>query len=299
MTPTELNQEYGISGSLIFEASPGGLTRAVISTPLAEGDIYLQGAHVAHWTPRGQKPVLFMSCKSFFAPGKAIRGGIPIIFPWFGGRSDGKPGPAHGFARSVEWSVEKTGLVDNGTVEIVFGLAADDASRALGFDAFTARFTVSIGAELVMALDIGNQDDQPLRCEEALHTYLAISDIRNVSVQGLEGTNYIDKTDNFVRKVRPQEPIAIAKETDQVHLDTDATCTVSDPTWNRKIIVSKTGSQSTVVWNPWIAKTAGMADMAPDEWERMICVETANAADNTLVIEPGGTHRLTTTISVE
>ena len=151
MTPAELNHTFAIASALSFEAAPGGLTRAIISTPRAEADIYLQGAHVAHWTPSGQKPVLFMSSKSFFAPGKAIRGGVPVIFPWFGGRSDGKPGPAHGFARSVDWSVESTGLLDNGAVQIVLGLGATDASRALGFDHFSARFTVNFGEKLEMA----------------------------------------------------------------------------------------------------------------------------------------------------
>jgi glucose-6-phosphate 1-epimerase len=298
MTPTELNQRFGIKDALTFETAPGGLTRALISTPLATAEIYLQGAHIAHWTPSGRKPVLFMSSKSFFAPGKAIRGGIPIIFPWFGGRSDGKPGPAHGFARSVEWAVDKTALLPDGTLEITFTLSADEASRALGFDAFHVRFTVALGAELDMSFEVTNNGSDPLRYEEALHTYFAISDIDKVAVNGLEGTTYIDKTDGFKHKTQPAEAIHIAKETDQVHLNSEATCTVSDPVWNRSIVIAKTGSSSTVVWNPWVAKTAGMADMAPDEWRGMVCVETANAADNTVVLAPGHSHRLTANISV-
>jgi glucose-6-phosphate 1-epimerase len=298
MTATELNQRFGISDALNFETAPGGLTRAVISTPLATAEIWLQGAHVAQWTPRGQKPVLFMSSKSFFSPGKAIRGGIPVIFPWFGGRSDGKPGPAHGFARSVEWAVDSAALRPNGALEMVLVLAADDASRALGFDAFTVRFTVTIGAELGLSFDVSNEGAEPLRYEEALHTYFAVSDIDNVAVRGLEGTTYIDKTDGFRRKTQPDQPIHIAKETDQVHLNTQATCTVVDPVWKRSIGIAKTGSNSTVVWNPWITKTAGMADMAPEEWHNMICVETANADENVVVLAPGASHTLTTTISV-
>src|SRR5580693_3822718 len=120
MTSTELNREFGLANALRFETEPGGLIRAVISTPLAEAEIYLQGAHIAHWTPRGHKPVLFMSSRSFLEPGKPIRGGVPIIFPWFGPRSDGKPGPMHGFARTVPWSVESAGLPSDGAVEIAF-----------------------------------------------------------------------------------------------------------------------------------------------------------------------------------
>jgi len=298
MTPTELNEKFALSGALEFEATPGGLTRAVVSTPLAEADVYLQGAHVTHWTPRGHKPVLFVSGKSFFKPGKAIRGGVPIIFPWFGGRSDGKPGPAHGFARSALWSVESSRLLDSGAVEIAFRLSADDASRALGFDGFSALFTVAIGTELDMSLEVVNNGSAPFVYEEALHTYFAISSIHGVSVSGLEGTTYIDKTDGFSRKVRPDEPISIAKETDQVHLNSTSDCVVSDPAWARAITVVKTGSHSTVVWNPWIEKTAGMSDMEPGDWQGMVCVETANAADNTLTLAPGESHKLTTGISV-
>jgi glucose-6-phosphate 1-epimerase len=278
---------FAIPNALQFDTSPGGLTRAVISTPLAEAEIYLQGAHIAHWTPRSQKPVLFMSAKTFLAPGKPIRGGVPIIFPWFGARSDGQPGPAHGFARTSLWAVESTRLLDSGAAELVFTLPGH-----------AVRFTATIGIELEMALSVSNQTAEPLIYEEALHTYFSVSDVCNVSVEGLEGTTYIDKTDGFIRKVQPNAPIRIAKETDQVHLSTTSTCIVSDPGQGRSIVIRKTGSNSTVIWNPWIAKTAGMADMAPDEWQGMICVETANAADNAVTLAPGESHRLTATISL-
>lgn len=299
MTSTELNQQFAIANALRFETAPGGLTRAVLSTPLAEAEIYQHGAHIAHWNPRGQKPVLFLSSKSFFAEGKAIRGGVPIIFPWFGPRSGGKPGPMHGFARTALWRVESARLLDSGAVEIVLALEADDASRALGFDAFSVRFTATVGSELTMSLEIVNGSDAAFEFEEALHTYFAVSDIREVAVAGLEGTTYIDKTDGFRRKIQGDEPIRIGKETDQVHLNSAANCVISDQPWNRRIVVRKTGSLSTVVWNPWIAKTAALADMAADEWQGMICVETANVAENAVTVESGGSHRMTATISVE
>jgi glucose-6-phosphate 1-epimerase len=299
MTSTELNLQFALANALRFETAPGGLIRAVISTPLAEAEIFQQGAHIAHWAVRGRKPVLFISSKSFFAPGKAIRGGVPIIFPWFGPRFGDKPGPAHGFARTSLWTVESAMLLDSGAVEIAFGLAADQASRALGFDAFAVRFTATIGSELSMSLDVSNRSQAPLIFEEALHNYFAVSNVRDIAVRGLEGTTYIDKTDGFSRKVQPDAPIRIGKETDQVHLDSTAACVISDPTWDRRIVISKTGSNSTVVWNPWIAKAAAFQDMAPDEWQAMICVETANVAGNALTLAAGDSHRLTTTITVE
>ena len=298
MVPKPASQ-FDIPNALRFEDTSGGLVRAVVSTPAAEADVYTQGAHVAHWTPRGQKPVLFVSSKSLFAPGKAIRGGVPIIFPWFGNRSDGKPGPAHGFARSTEWAVEGTKLHGDGRVEITLMLAPNDATRAFGYGAFHLRFRVIIGANLEMELETRNDANEPLTYEEALHSYFAIADIHQAWVSGLEGTTCIDKTDGFKRKTLGNEPVRIAKETDQVHLNTKATCIVHDPVWNRRIIVEKTGSDSTVVWNPWIDKTKGMSDMAPDDWQKMVCVETANAADNAIHLAPGETHNLTASIHVE
>jgi glucose-6-phosphate 1-epimerase len=294
----DLTSQFGIPAALRFEDTPTGLVRAVISTPAAEADLYLQGAHVTHWTPRGQRPVLFVSPKSQFAPGKAIRGGVPIIFPWFGARGGGLPGPAHGFARSVEWSLEATRLLDGGRVEITLALAPNEISRAAGFDAFHLRFRVTVGPELEMELETRNLSTQPLTYEEALHTYFAIGDIDQVSVSGLEGTAYIDKTDEFKRKKAGQEALRIAKETDQVHLNTEAACVVHDPVWDRRIVVEKSGSNSTVVWNPWIEKTAGMADMTPDAWKGMICIETANAADNTITLAPGAHRQMTASIRV-
>jgi glucose-6-phosphate 1-epimerase len=291
--------QFDIPNALRFEDGLGGLVRAVISTPAAEADVYLQGAHVTHWAPRGQRPVLFVSPKSLFASGKAIRGGVPIIFPWFGPRGDGQAGPAHGFARNTEWAIEETKLRNDGTVEIALTLPPNDASRGFGYAGFHLRLRVIVGSELEMELETRNDAKEPLVYEEALHSYFAIGDIHHASVSGLEGTAYIDKTDGFKRKKLGADPMHIGKETDQVHLSTKAACVVHDPVWNRRIIVEKSGSDSTVVWNPWIEKTKGMSDMAPDDWKEMICLETANAADNAIHLLPGASHKLTASIRVE
>jgi glucose-6-phosphate 1-epimerase len=271
----------------------------VISTPAAEADLYLQGAHLANWTQRGQRPALFLSPQSLFAAGKAIRGGVPIIFPWFGARSDGKPGPAHGFARTSEWTVESTTQREDGRVEITLALSENDATRELFDGAFRLRFRVTVGSELEMELETSNQGKTPFTFEDALHTYLAVGDVQRASIFGLENTTFIDKTDGFKRKKLGSEPMRIAKETDQVHLDTRAICTVWDPVWDRRITIEKSGSASTVIWNPWSEKSKGMSDMAADGWKQMLCVETANAADNAVLLAPGASHKLSAKIRVE
>ena len=282
-----------------FEAGPGGLQRAVISTTAAEAELYLQGAHLVRWTPREERPVLFLSSKSLFAEGKAIRGGVPIIFPWFGARAEGLPGPAHGFARTSEWTVESARECGDAGVEVVLGLQSDEASRELFDGDFRLRFRVMIGGELEMELEVSNESGVPFRFEEALHTYLAVGDVRQASLTGLEGTEFVDKTDDFKRKKQGGEGLRIVKETDQVHLNTRGACSVWDPVWNRRITVEKTGSDSTVIWNPWIEKSRGMADMELDGWTRMVCVETANAADNAVVLAPGSSHKMAARIHVE
>jgi len=290
---------FELPGAVWFEDGPGGLTRAVISTPSAEAQVYLQGAHVTNWSPRGQKPVLFTSSKSLFEPGKAIRGGVPIIFPWFGPRRFGQPGPAHGFARTMTWQIEATRIRPDGNAEIRLTLDPNDATRALGYSAFQLRLRLTVGSELHMELEVRNDSSAPLVFEEALHTYLAIADIRQALVSGLEGTLYIDKTDGFQRKTLNDGPLQIGKETDQVHLNTKSPCVVHDPVWDRRIVVEKSGSESTVVWNPWIGKAEAMSDMGPGEWQQMICVESANAADNAVPLAPAAVHKMTASIRVE
>lgn len=291
--------KFSIADALRFERADSGLVRAVISTAAADAVIYVHGAHVAGWTPHGERPVLFLSLRSLFAPGKAIRGGVPIIFPWFGARGEGKPGPAHGFARTSEWTVENTKLHDDGRVEIALALSPSDTSRGFGYDAFHLRFRVTFGKQLEMELETRNTGSDPLRCEEALHSYFAIGDIHQASVSGLEGDTYIDKTDGFRRKKLGNGPLRFAKETDQAHLNTEAACLIEDPVWNRRIRVEKRGSGSTIVWNPWIEKTREMPDMAPDSWQQMVCVETGNVADNAVELAPGESHTLAATIFVQ
>jgi glucose-6-phosphate 1-epimerase len=194
--------------------------------------------------------------------------------------------------------VEATRLRPDGDVEITLTLDPNDATRALGYSAFQLSLRLTVRSELQMELEVRNDSSSPLLFEEALHTCLAIGDIHQTRVFGLEGTLYIDKTDGFQRKLLDHAPLRIGKETDQVHLNTKSACVVHDPVWNRRITVEKSGSQSTVVWNPWIDKANATSDMAPGDWQRMICVESANAADNAVPLGGGDTQKMTATIRV-
>jgi glucose-6-phosphate 1-epimerase len=281
-----------------LEKGQGGLQRLVIQTAQADAEIYLHGAHVTQFQPKGQKPVLFMSAKSMFEPGKPIRGGVPICFPWFGARQAGQPGSPHGFARLIEWelvSVEQTSDI----VEIHLRLVSSEATRALWTGEFEADYRVRIGTTLSLELQVRNTGSQPLRIEEALHTYLSISDARQISIEGLAGTSYFTAVGTPRTETEGAAPIRITAETDRVYLNTQATCVAHDPGWQRKLVVKKTGSNATVVWNPWIAKAKAMPDFGDDEWPFMLCIETCNVRENAITIAPGQSYIMSAVVSVE
>jgi len=281
------------------ELGRGGLRRLMIDTPLAEAEIYLHGAHVTHFQPRGQKPVLFMSAKSWFEAGKPIRGGVPICFPWFGPRQDGRQGPAHGFARLVQWELAGAETASDGTVEINLRFVSNAATRERWDGEFELNYQVRVGAALGLELRVRNASSRPIRIEEALHTYLAVSDVRQVSIEGLANTTYSDRVGTPHTEVEGTAPIRITAETDRIYLKTRSTCVVHDPGWERRLVVEKTGSDATVVWNPWIAKAKAMPDFGDDEWPAMLCIETCNVKEHAVTIASGQSHTMGAVIRSE
>ena len=297
MDIAQLEEHYGIPGVLTFHATASGLIYASITAPLATATVYLQGAHVAAWQPKGQQPVIFVSRKSDFAPGKPIRGGVPIAFPWFATRHDGKTGPSHGFARIQDWTLAFAALAGD-DLHMTFTLGPTEISRNLGYDQFRLAYQLTIGRTLTMQLTVVNDADAPLVFEEALHTYYAIADIHEVSVTGLEGVTYLDKNDNLQSKVQ-HGAITITEPTDRVYLSTATTCVLHDAGSKRHITVAKTGSNTTVVWNPWESGAPKLPDLDPTEWHEFIAVETVNAAVNSVTLAPGAKHVMQAHVTVE
>jgi glucose-6-phosphate 1-epimerase len=282
----ELKRRFAVRGVSI-EPGEGGLTRVVVETPEAEAHVYLHGAHVTRFHPRGGDDLLFLSAKSLFAPSKAIRGGIPIIFPWFGAKADDATAPMHGFARTADWDLVDVRKGTHGSIAVVLELNSSDSTRKVWPYDFQLRYTVTIDHSLDLTLEVKNLSKSDFTFEEALHTYLTVGDVRKVSIDGLAGREFLDKTDSARRKTQPAGAISIVGETDRVYLNTSDTVTVSDPVLSRKLVVDKKGSNATVLWNPWIAKAKAMADFGNDEWPGMLCVETANAADNAVTVAAG------------
>jgi hypothetical protein len=202
----DLEQRYGIPDAVRFEAGPNGLTRVVVVTPQAEAQLYLHGAHLTHYQPRGDRPLLFLSEQSRLAADAPIRGGVPIVFPWFGPKAGDPSAPTHGFARVAEWSVESATQAADGSVELVCCLDSAMATHPSWTQAYSLRYRVAIGSLLELVLEVHNPSEKPFAFEEALHTYLSVGDARQLSVTGLADTTYIDKTDGARRKVQGPEP---------------------------------------------------------------------------------------------
>ena len=281
-----------------LEKGPGGLDRLRLSAAEGEAHVFLQGGHVSHFQPKGEKPVLWMSAESRFEAGKPIRGGVPVCFPWFGPKAGAPEAPMHGFARILSWAVAGVTREPDGGLRAALELSAEAAARGGFPHELALSLSVSVGRSLRLSLTARNVDAAPATFEEALHSYFAVSDVRQVRVFGLEGVGYVDKTVAMARKPGETGPIAIAAETDRVYLGTGGTVTIEDPGWRRRIAVGKSGSATTVVWNPWIAKAKAMPDFGDDEWTGMVCVETANAGDDAVTLAPGASHAVTATIEV-
>ncbi len=297
MEREQLNKRFGLPGVVAFGAGPGGLTQATITTAGGTATVLLHGAHVTGYRPTGQEPVLWMSEGSWFAPGKPVRGGVPVCFPWFGSTGPAADSPHHGFARLVQWRVESVrGDADQAT--IVLTIASDDHTRQLWPREFELRHTVTVGEALSMSLDVRNTGAEAFTITEALHSYFAVSDIRDVAVTGLEGAEYIDTVGEATRLRQGDGPIRFESETDRAYVNTGAPCVLDDPGMGRRITVAKSGSLSTVVWNPWSAKAARMPDYGGDEWPGMVCIETANIHDNAVNVAPGEAHTMDARIRV-
>lgn len=285
-------EQLEIPGIVSIGPGNGGLERIVITSPHATAEVYTQGAHVTRFEPKGQKPVIWMSQSSWFEAKKPIRGGVPICFPWFGPRAGDPKSPAHGFARLLPWEIESVQRHGE-RIQITLKLQSSAATREYWPAEFTARHIITIDQALEMKLEVINNSNSPIQFEEALHTYLAAGDSRQVTVEGLGGTQYIDKVDGAKTKQQTDPLIRFTGETDRVYLNTTSRCTVHDPVLKRRIEISKSGSAATVVWNPWINKAKAMPDFGDEEWPGMLCVETANVARHAITLEPNATHVMT------
>jgi glucose-6-phosphate 1-epimerase len=287
--------------SVTLAEGAGGLPLLHLSTPVAVGEIYLHGAHISAWTPAGEDSVIWMSKASVFAPTEPIRGGVPICFPWFGAGRQGGMSSVHGYVRLADWSLVAAEDVD-GVVTLALRLTDADVAGLPGMQAwqhaFELTYAVTFGTELAIALAVHTSGDEEYSFEEALHSYFAVNDIRQVTIEGLDGAPLLERAPHTGNDSAQQVgPVTFTRETDRVYASL-ATLAIVDPAGRRTIGMAKDGSANTVVWNPWTDKAAAMADFGDDEWPHMVCVETANVLQHTVTLGAGNTHTMSTRYSV-
>ena len=282
-------------GRVTFLDGQGDLPMLEITTPWSTAEIYLQGAQVTQFQKKEEPPLLFLSQCSRFTEGHPIRGGIPVIFPWFGPREGlGQ----HGFARVKAWDLKEFIHAPDGSVSVRFRLPS--CPEASAYPDFTAEYVVTVNQSLTLQLIITNQSqDAAFGFEDCLHTYFDVGDVTAIAINGLKGLNYLDQVAGFVEKTETSDALRIGCEVDRLYVNSTGTVTILDPRLSRRILVEKQGSASTVVWNPWIAKARRMPDFGDEEYERMICVESGNVASNSISLPPGASSTLTVKLSSE
>jgi glucose-6-phosphate 1-epimerase len=294
--PQELDSRFGIPSRAQVVASASGTPKIRITTQQCTGEMYLYGAQVTSWKPANTPEVIFLSSKAVFTAGKAIRGGIPICFPWFRAKTDDHQAPAHGLVRTKIWTLESIDQ-NSGAITVAMSTLSDADTKKWWPHDFRALLRVTFSAELKLEFTVTNTGATAFRFEEALHTYHTVGDIHKTRIHGLDGVSYLDNT-NSNRENKQSGDVVISAPTDSAYVNSQTAFDLLDPALNRRIHVAKKNSHTTVIWNPWIEAAHAMADFGDDEWQQMLCAEAANIMANAVDLPAAKSHTLTVTMSV-
>ena len=293
---SELDRRFGIAGIAKVSEGNGGLPRVHIAGSSGVGEMYLHGAQITSWKPASHDEVLFVSTKSRWQEGQAIRGGIPICFPWFRAKADNAQAPAHGVVRTRSWELEAITENDKGAT-VSMHTHSDEQTRRWWPGEFRLVHRVTFGPQLTLELVCSNTGTTPLRFEEALHTYNRVADVAQARLQGLDKARFLDNTDSNKEKTQGGE-VAIASQTDSAYMNNQSAVDLFDPAMQRRIRLTKQNSRTTVVWNPWREGAAGLKDLGDAEWKQFLCVEASNVLDDSVDLQPGQEHKMTAVLSV-
>ena len=299
MTIDQLNNEYAIPGQLEFIKGKGGFPLIKIDNGKARALISIYAGQVLSFQPANQAhDLLFLSDAAYYQEGKAIKGGIPVCWPWFGPDPEDRGRAAHGFVRNRPWTVRATETLADGDTRITLGLVDSTETRGIWSAAFDLSLEVTVGNGLRVELLTRNTGDQPFPISQALHCYFNVGAIGQVQVLGLENTDYIDKVADGGRNTQVGA-VRFDQEVDRIYLDVPSGLVIDDAALGRRINITSTGSHTAVVWNPWAELSVTMGDLGDDDYQRFVCVETVNAANDTIEVKPGGEHRLGADYRVE
>lgn len=291
--------DYEIENELQFVEIEHGFTYIEINNARAHATISTYSGQVLSYRPKSQqKDLLFVSDKAYYEDGKAIKGGIPVCWPWFGADPEDLGRPAHGFVRNRQWEVTGSESLGDGSTRVVLGLVDSDETRAIWPNPFKLGIEITVGDSLKVALVTRNTGNDAVTISQALHTYFYVGDIGKVKVLGLEGLQYLDKVADFAEKTQ-SGPVTIEGEVDRIYKGVTGELKIDDAALGRRIRITSTGCSTAVVWNPWIEIAASMGDLNDDDYRNMICVETANAGSETVEIAAGDEYRLEAEYTIE
>jgi glucose-6-phosphate 1-epimerase len=294
----ELNARFSKQGRIAFETGPGGVVVARLESGGASCRVSLIGATVLSYLPEGGGEVLFLSRRSSFQPGKAIRGGIPLCLPWFGDDPTGSGLPKHGFFRLFEWEVGGTSFQD-GDSSVLLTLADSPATREYWPRSFRAECRVSLGDALEVSVRLTNEGTEAFGLSCAFHPYFAISNIGKIELPGLDGEEYQDRLEASAAESRKVQSgsMRFSGEVDRIYARSQPVDIVDEGA-GRKVRVAGSGTTKTVVWNPWKEKCAAMADLEAGDYLRYVCVEPGSIAPPEVRVEPGATFEAGMSIEV-
>ena len=295
-TPEELTKILSVAPELSVSEPEPGFPVIKVSTKTSTATIALHGAQVLTWIPEGQQPVLYVSPRAKYEAGIPYRGGIPVCWPWFGQVPDEPSKPQHGFARTRFWDLieAKSGAA---TAHLTFKLALDDEARAMFPHDCEVTVHITVGDKLSVALKTKNIGEELFKVGGALHTYLTVGDIDRVQVEGIKECHYIDQLEDPPISKFQEVPVKIEEETDRSYRSV-ASVLMRDLGQKRSVFVDKSGSRSTVLWNPWIEKSKAIQDLPDRAYLEFVCIETANAGTDQPTVRPGKTHTLETVIGL-
>lgn len=286
----------------------GALTCWRLSLNGSELLITQQGAQILSYQQAGQQPIIWLSQEASYEPANSVRGGVPVCWPWFGNLQRNPPAVqgmhaqplqagAHGLVRSIDWALQEVDQQDN-SISITFSYNSLEQPLPDWPHAAQLTLSVRLDTQLHISLECRNLGIQPLTFSQALHSYFAVSDIRQVSVKGLHDCQYIETLEDWQTRTQ-QGDLRFAGETDRIYLNTPPTLHICDPGWQRSIHLQSSGSNSAVLWNPWIDKAQRLSQFADSAWQRMLCIEHANVLDDAVTLAPNAQHQLGISIWAE
>jgi glucose-6-phosphate 1-epimerase len=299
MNYNEINAKYSLPGQLEFVKGKGDLPLVRINNPYAKAEISLYGAQVLSFIPTGQKDILWMSPQCVYELGKPMRGGIPVCFPWFGAHSSDSSKPMHGFARLLTWTVIETLALKNQATRLTLGLTSNEETTAIWPFVFSAKMIFEIGERLEVSLCCTNTGNEVFSINDALHTYFSIGDIAQIGIFGLKDCEYYAgfSMDATIRQT--EDILNIMKEENRRYINHIGDCTLKDAKWKRNIHIAKKGSKVTVVWNPGAETVKSMSDIPVNGYRDFVCIEAVNAYADTIKLNPGESHCVSTILRVE